>query len=415
MPASGAAVGRPAPFRLVAAFLVAGLACWLAAAAALLAAAPALAAGDAAAPGVLLGVHLLAVGFLPLAVAGAALHVLPTLLRTSPGARRGRVAFAGLCGGPALAAGIAEDVPALTWAAAAVVAVGAAALLVEVGLLVARAPRGRLLLASRFGVAAAAVHALLAFALGAVAFEHERRPWPGIPQERLVAIHLHLAVLGWLTLLIVAVGRTLVPMLALAPAERPRRLPFEEAALAAGVWLAVLGFALGSRPLVVAAFAVTLVALARFGAVLGRAVRRARIEAIEGPVAHVAAGLAFLAEAAVVAVLLLARPPSPRLLAAYVLLLLLGWAAGLTLGHAGKLLALSAWTWWPPGPRPKQAELYDRRAWLASAAAFAAGTQLLAAGVLAGSAATAQAGGGALVVSALAALAGAGRTVAAAA
>ena len=408
------AVGTPAPYRLVASFLVAGLVSWLLAAAAFLRAAPDLAAGRVASPEVLLAVHLLALGFLPLAVAGAALHVLPTLLRNSAGRWRGRIGLAGLCAGPFLAVGIARHRPGLAWPAATLVGLGLAALLVEVAVLTARAPRGRMLLASRFGVAASAVHALAAFLLGAVLFAREWRPWLGIPHERLIAIHVHLAVLGWLTLLIVAVGRTLVPMLALAPSERPRRLPLEEAALAAGVWLVAAGFALDLKILLAAGYAATLAALARFGRVLLRAAREARLEAMEGPIAHVLAGVAFLVQAAVLAVILLAEPGSPRLLTAYVLLLLLGWAAGVTLGHAGKLLALSAWTWWPPGPRPKQADLYDRRAWVAGAAAFAAGTELLAGGILSGSAGVAQAGGAALVLSALAALRGAVHTLAAA-
>jgi hypothetical protein len=67
-----------------------------------------------------------------------------------------------------------------------------------------------------------------------------------------------------------------------------------------------------------------------------------------------------------------------RLLVAYVVLLLLGWAGGVVIGHAGKLLALSLWVWWPPGPRPKQAALYPRRLALVETTAFAVGLELLA-------------------------------------
>lgn len=409
---SGPRVGRPASFRLVACYLVGSLLCFLLAAVALERAAPDLAHGWIWTPATLLAVHMLALGFLPLAVAGGALHILPTLLRASGDARRGWLGFAGLCGGPLLAVGVARHLPQLTWAAAAVVAVGAAALLAEIGVLVARAPRDRLLLASRFGVAASSLHALLAFAVGAALFARDGQPWLGIPHERLIAIHLHLAVLGWLTLLILTVGRTLAPMLALAPSEPVRRLPLDEIALAAGLWLAILGFALDRRALLVAGYALLLAAVVRFVAVVVRAARRNRLEAAEGPLAHFVAGVVFLAEAAVLAPLLLARSPSLGDLTAYVLLLLLGWAAGVTLGHSGKLLALSAWAWWPPGPRPKQAAFYPRRSWLASAAAFAAGTELLAAAALADSPTTARAGAAALVAAALAALHGAIRTLA---
>jgi hypothetical protein len=91
----------------------------------------------------------------------------------------------------------------------------------------------------------------------------------------------------------------------------------------------------------------------------------------------------------------------------YVVLLLVGWAGGVVLGHVGKLLSLSLWVWWPPGPRPKQTELYPRRLGLVQAAAFAAGAQTLAIGVFVGNARVAQSGAGVLCASAVLAVAGA--------
>ena len=77
----GARVGRPAPVALVASYFLAALIAWLAATIALVAAAPRLADAGIASPEVLLAVHLVGLGFLPLAVTGAVLHGLPTLLR----------------------------------------------------------------------------------------------------------------------------------------------------------------------------------------------------------------------------------------------------------------------------------------------------------------------------------------------
>ena len=56
----------------------------------------------------------------------------------------------------------------------------------------------------------------------------------------------------------------------------------------------------------------------------------------------------------------------------------------MTLGHLGKLLSLSAWTWWPAGPRPKQAALYPRTIWLIEAILFAVGVEVLLNGALGG-------------------------------
>lgn len=73
---AGARGGRPARAVLVAGYFVAALACWLAATFALLAARNELVAGAVWAPRVLLALHLVALGFLPLAVVGGALHIL---------------------------------------------------------------------------------------------------------------------------------------------------------------------------------------------------------------------------------------------------------------------------------------------------------------------------------------------------
>jgi hypothetical protein len=75
------AVGGPVVLPLLGAYFGLSLLAWLAAAIALVVAAPRLAAGDVGAATPLLAVHLLALGFLPLAVSGGAFHLLPVMLR----------------------------------------------------------------------------------------------------------------------------------------------------------------------------------------------------------------------------------------------------------------------------------------------------------------------------------------------
>jgi len=411
-PAAGPRVGRPAPALLVAGYFAAALACWLAAAAALLAARDELAAGAVWTPPVLLALHLAAVGFLPLAVTGGALHILPTLLRANLAPRRAGAALPLLCAGPALAYAIAYDRESLLWPCATAEAAGFLLVWWELTVLVARAPRGRLLLASRLGVALSSLHAGAALAAGALLAARADRPLWGIPHERLIGLHLHLAVLGWLTLLLVTVGRTLGPMLALAPAAPPRRAPVSEIALSLALWLLLAGLAAGSRPLELAGALGLLLVLGHFAALLVRVSREHRLEAPEGPLLHVLAGLVFVVQAAVLGVgMLLGLAVTPRRLAAYVLALLVGWAAGVTVGHLGKLLSLSVWAWWPPGPRPKQAALYPARLWLAEAALFVAGIEVAVDGILAGSAAVIGVGGVLLAAAAAAASGAALRTV----
>jgi hypothetical protein len=240
-----------------------------------------------------------------------------------------------------------------------------------------------MLLASRFGVAASTFHAGTALVVGGVLADRGFRPLFGIPHDRVIAIHLHLAVIGWLTLLIVTVGRTLTPMLSLAPAEPKRRLPVEELVLTAGLWLLIAGLAVGSRALVAAGAILVLGAVVAFAALTARIGRRHRLDGLEGPLTHVVAGVFFLLQATVLGLgLAFGLDATPARLEGYVTALLLGWAGGVTLGHLGKLLSLSAWTWWPAGPRPKQAVLYPRSIWLAEAILFAVGVETLLNGVL---------------------------------
>jgi hypothetical protein len=110
----------------------------------------------------------------------------------------------------------------------------------------------------------------------------------------------------------------------------------------------------------------------------------------------------------VVGVVAAAGGGNVRWVEAYVLFLLVGWAAGVVVGHQAKLLSLSLWVWWPPGPRPKQAELYPRGPALAETIAFAAGLELLALSVLTGQGTSARAGAALVCASAVVAAGTAG-------
>jgi hypothetical protein len=408
----GARVGRPVPAVLVALYFSAALVCWLAATIAFVDAAPQLADAGVAAPEVLLAVHLVGLGFLPLAVTGAALHVLPTLLRNDASQTRGWTAFPLLCAGPVLAYAIAHGHDTATWVAATAETAGFAVVAWELVALVVRAPHGRMLLASRLGVLLSTFHAAAALAVGAGLAEQGWKPLLRIPHDRAIGIHLNLAVLGWLTLLIVTVGRTLTPMLSLAPAAGRRRLPVEELVLTGGQWLLVAGLALGERALMLVGALLAVAAIGVFAALTARIGREHRLDGLEGPLTHVVTGMFFLLQASILGIgMLLGLDASPPRLTAYVVALLVGWAAGVTLGHLGKLLSLSAWTWWPQGPRPKQAALYPRGVWLVEAIVFAVGIELLVNGVLGGSEVVTLLAGMLLVGSAAAACVGAALTL----
>lgn len=407
----GRAVGGPIPLGLFASYVAVALVGWLAAAVALVLAAPAIANRHPLERMPVLAVHLVALGFLPLAVTAASFHLLPVMLRNDVRhPRLLRAALPLLAGGLLVAPGIAFDQATVLWPGAALVTVGLAIVLFELLGLVLRAPRDRTLIASRVGVTLTCVHVTAAFVLGGAVFEHGGESVAGVTHDRWLLVHLHLAVLGWLTLLIITVGRTLGPMLALAPAAPARRLPVTEVTVSVGLWVLLLGIAASWNAVAGAGALVVLMGIATFARQMIRIVRTRRLP-LEAPLAHIVGGVAFLAQAAVLATLLLAGWVEPqRVLTAYVVLLLAGWAAGVALGHLGKLLSLSVWVWWPPGPRPKQEALYPRRIWLAEALAFAAGIEAIAAGSLVGSMGLARSGAVAVTAAALLAVAGAART-----
>ena len=407
--ADGRAVGGPIALGLLASYGAVALCGWVAAASTLLVAAPELAARDPLASQPVLAAHLVALGLLPFAVTGASFHLLPVMLRNDiRHPARLQVALPLLSGGFLVAPGVAFGRSVLLWPGATLLTAGLALVLWELVGLVRRAPRGHMLIVSRVGVAFASFHAAAALVLGALVFSRGDAAVAGVVHGRWLLVHLHLAVVGWLTLLIVTVGRTLGPMLAQATVAPARRFPLSELALVAGLWTLLVGLTTSSRPATLAGGCAILLTLAQFARLLMRVARSRRLE-LEAPLAHLLTGVLFLLQAAALGTAILVGAVAPRTgLTAYVVLLLVGWAGGVTLGHLGKLLSLSLWVWWPPGPRPKQNELYPRRAWLAEAALFATGVELLAAGAFAGSVGVARAGGAVLTVaSALAAWAAA--------
>lgn len=400
------AVGGPVARPLLAAYFASSLVAWLAATVAAVFAAGDLAAGRPLATAPVLAVHLLALGALPLAVSGASFHLLPVMLRNDlPSQRALWLALPLLWGGLLAASGIGSHADARVWVGAGAVSVGLLIVLVELAMLVLRAPSDRTLITSRVGIALSCVHVVAALVLGGLIFGHDR-PFAGVAYGRWLLIHLHVALVGWIAVLVLTVGRNLAPMLARAPAAPPRRLPLNELALVLGLWLLLAGLAGGSRTITLLGGAAMAAAAGRFAALIVRTLLRRRGQ-LEAPLAHLAIGGCFLVQAVGVGVAAAIEPGHVRVVSAYVVFLLVGWAAGVVFGHVGKLLSLSLWVWWPAGPRPTQAALYPRRLHLGEAGAFLIGVEALALGVLAGSAGVARGGAALLALSALLTIGGA--------
>lgn len=401
-----AETGQPAPFRLGAPAYLIALGGWLIATLLLVASSPELTALFVADDEVVGAAHAVGLVFFPFAVAAAVWQLLPVMLRNEPPRPRRRwLALALLGAGIPLAAAVASGRAPLAWVSAAFLAGGLLFLLLELTSLIRRAPHGRLLVVSRPAVALAGAHAAAAFMLGVVVLA-DGGPEPlGVPYERLLLVHLSLALIGWLTVMILAVGRTLIPMLGLAAAAPRRRAPVAEFVLVAGLWVFVVGVAASTDALVGIGVIVMVAGLSVPAARYLRVAHTGKIGVREGPVAHIVLGLAFLAQAAVLALAAATGILSNRRAAvAGVLLLGAGWAVGVIVGHLGKLISLSGWGSWPPGPRPRQAALYPRLGWQVESIAFAVGVEMLAVGVITDSPGLTRAGAAALVAAALTAL-----------
>ncbi len=401
-----AATGQPAAFRLAAPAYLVAFGGWVVAAALLLDSTGELAGLALGGTGSVGAAHAIGLVFFPFAVAGAAWQLLPVMLRNDPARPALRWAVLGLLvGGLPLAIGVATDRGSLAAFGSVVLASGLVLLLVELASLVRGAPSGRMLVVSRVAVALAGAHAAAAFVLGVVVLS-DGGPEPlGVPYERLLLVHLSLALVGWLTVLIAAVGRTLVPMLGLSAAAQPRRAPLAELTLVAGLWTFVAGVAGSVDALVAMGVVVMLAGLAAPARLFARVAASGTIGMREGPVAHVALGLVFLLQAALVALgAAVGSLADRRAAVAGVLFLGLGWAVGVIVGHAGKLISLSGWGSWPPGPRPRQADLYPRAAWQLEVVLFAVGVELLAGGIVIDAEALARAGGALLLAAAVVAL-----------
>ncbi len=405
--------GGPMPFQTVIPAYVAALAGWLTASIVLVIATPALVDGAIATTEVVLAAHLVALVLFPFGVAAAVMQLLPMLLRNDlSSGTRVRIALILIAAGTPLAFAIAQDANGFVAILAALLAAGLALVVVEVTLLIRRAPQGRLIIVNRPAIALAGANALLAFALGAAAAA-DRGPNPlGIPYERLLLAHLSIALVGWLTVLIAAIGRTLVPMLGLGPAPARRHVPVAELMIVAGLWLYLAGVILEKPAMFAAGIVVAVAGVVPVGLLFARTALRGRIGVREGPGAHAAAGLVFLLQAALLGLLAAAGSIDGRRAAiGAVVFLGLGWAAGMIVGHIGKLVSLAAWGSWPPGPRPRQSELYARLPWKFEAALFTAAVELLGAGIVVESDTAARAGALLLVGAALAAALGVALTI----
>jgi hypothetical protein len=384
IPGSAPSLGLPAEH------LLAGLGFYVAGGVGLAVLAPSLARGGYADPRVAAVTHLFTLGWITTSIMGALYQLLPVALGGRfPSRRLGHLTFALHVGGVSLfVCGLATGRTGMVVAGAATLGTGL--LLFAAHLAAALRSSTRRDTTWRC-LAAADAFLVVAVSLGVLLAVNLRTGFLGPGRFLLVALHLHVAAVGWVLLVMVGVSRRLLPMFLLSHGvtEAPGR---------AAAWLLAMGatvLALAHHVLPLAAMPAGGGLLAAGGAAfVGQGAlhfRGRRRPSLDPGMRLVAVALALLAVAVVLGVPAMLMPgASPRLATAYVAALVVGGLGLFVAGHQYKILPFLVWhhRFGPVAserPVPMVAELFARAPALASVVLQAVGAAGVVAGILAGS------------------------------
>jgi hypothetical protein len=294
-------------------------------------------------------VHLVTLGFITSAILGALYLVCPLALRLPLPESRADLA---LCVGWMIGvSGVAshfwlESYTGMAWA-------GGLALLAPLHLgarVLAGLRRAPVPLEARLPMAFAIVNLFLAGGLGVLLGVNKHDAFLPFSQLDGVHAHLHLAAVGFATLMVVGAGFRILPM------AIPAAMPRGSLALASGLAIEAgtlgLALALPLAPAWVPAFAVVILAgLGLFFSRVAFMLRNRRPPPSQRPrpdwpLFHVLQALAYLALAGGLGLALALLPPSDaklRLAMAYGACGLLGFLCQLVIGVEARLLPLTAW------------------------------------------------------------------------
>ena len=359
--------------------------------------APELAGGAYLSPHVAGVTHLFTLGWLTMTVFGALCQLLPVALGTpvrSTGAAH--AAFLAFAPGVGLfAAGVATNRTMLHHAGILLVAAAVLLVTANVG---AALPRARTRDVTWAAIALALGFLASTLVLGIILLHNLHTGFMGEARVRVLAIHLHVAIVGWLLIMIVGVSHRLLPMFLLSHGADTSWTRRALALLASGVVALGTGLAL-QQP--VAAWSGAVLLLAGLGCFFrqAHAFYRGRVrKKIDVGMRFAATALVFLGTSALLGLTVLATGAShPRLATAYVTVGLLGGIVLYVIGFFYKIVPLLAWTARFRGrmgkePVPTVAQLYSARLAHVQLGLMAGGVVILTAGIATGSAHAARCG-----------------------
>ncbi len=353
--------------------------------------APELAAGAYPSPHVAAVTHLFTLGWITMTIFGALYQLLPVALGAPVrSTRAGHVSFWSFAPGVAcFVAGVAGGSAVLRHAGIALVGFG---VVLAVGNVAATLPRARTRDATWAAIALAITFLSSTLALGAILLHNLQTGFIAAARGRVLAVHLHVAIIGWALMMIVGVSHRLLPMFMLAHGANTRFTRPSLALLAAGV--PVLATGIITQRVVLGWTGIALIELG-IACFLRQvfAFHRVRVKRrLDVGVLFAAIALGFLAVSAVLGpIAFAAGADHVRLDTAYVTVGLLGGIVLFIVGFFYKIVPLLAWTARYRGRMGKErvptvAETFSARVAHVQLVAMVSAIVLLGAGIGAGSA-----------------------------
>jgi hypothetical protein len=397
-PATGpGSAAAAAPFPLTASHFGAALGFFVLGAFGLVLVAPDLAAGRYLMPQVVAVTHLFTLGWITTSIMGALYQLFPVVLGTS--LRSPRVGYASLLlyapGLLLFTAGMLGGGTTLTLAGAITFSSG---LLLFLGNVAATMRRTRPRELTWWTLTAAFVFLGVTIVLGMSLAGNMRWAWLGADRLRALGVHMHVALGGWVLLVVIGVGRRLLPMFLLSPGGKVRMGAAAAGLVAAGAaTLTLFHHAAGAW---VAWSAALLLAggTAVFLVQAGMHVRRRNRPQLDAGLRLALSGVAFLTAALPLGLSALAAGfANARLNTAYGTAAVLGAFTLFVAGHYYKILPFLVWNQrFAPlvgqgRTLPRVADLFSATVAQAVFVLLAGGAAGLTAAVLAGHAPTARA------------------------
>lgn len=309
--------------------------------------APELAAGLYLSPHVAGVTHCFTLGWLTMTIFGAIYQLFPVALRVPIRSERlGHVSFWTFAPGVALfATGVATSSLVLYHAGIVLVSTGILCLVINVALSLRRVPVRDVIWAA---VAIALTFLTLTLVLGVALVHNLHTSFLGEWRVLVLVTHLHVALIGWVLMMIVGISHRLLPMFLLAHGVDTRWTGRALALLAGGVVALTSGLVTQQGPVHVALswtgltlIEVGVVCFLRQAALFYAARKRPRLDA---GLRHAVVALMFLTVSAALApIVMIMGVDHQRLDTAYVILGLLGGLVLYAVGQFYKIVPFLAW------------------------------------------------------------------------